>query len=117
MDEDDRWELGKLYGTTAVIGLAAMIAAVYLAIGSFQDAKGFKSTRGEVLGVREAGTRTHPREELLVAFATDNGETLMFAEAAGLLPPATGDTVKVWYAPAGTPKALIVRQQFLTPAA
>lgn len=116
MNREDSWELGKLYSATAAIGLAAILAAIYVAVGSLQEAKGFKSTRGDVLGVREVGSGIHPREELLVVFATDDGEMLMFAEAAGLLPPPVGAAVTVWYAPSGPPKALIVRQRFLAPA-
>lgn len=116
MDRDDRRELGKLHGGAAAIGLALMLAALYLALSAFLEARDFESAMGEVVGTREVVTGSAPRQELLVTFQTGGGDTLMFAEAAGVFAPETGDAVTVWYRDGDPPRALVARQKFVWPA-
>lgn len=98
-----------------MVGVAMVVAAVFLAVSTLWDARELDSTIGEVLGTREVDTRSGPRPELLVGYQTAAGETMMFAEEIGSLAPEIGDRVTVWYSAGTTPRAVIARQRFFWP--
>ena len=116
MNREDRVELRTLWAATAAIGVALVLAAIALAVTVFWEARGLDSTVGEVLGTRDVETEAGTRPELLVAYETADGETMMFAEAIGALAPEVGDRVLVWYSAGDTPRALVARQRFGWPA-
>lgn len=116
MEKDDRRELGKLYGSAMAVGVAMVVAAMFLSVATLREARDLDSTVGEVLGTRNVDTESGPRPELLVGYRTAGGDTMMFAEAIGSLAPAVGDRVTVWYSDGSPPRALIARQRFAWPA-
>ncbi len=116
MTGEDRSELRTLWGATAAIGAAMVLATLYLVVAAFWDARDLDSTIGEVLGTRDVDAASGPRPELLVAYETAGGDTMMFAEPIGYLAPEVGDRVLVWYSDAATPRALVARQRFAWPA-
>lgn len=116
MNREDRVELRTLWAATAAIGVALVLAAIALAVSVFWEARGLDSTIGEVLGTRDVETESGTRPELLVAYETAGGETMMFAETIGSLAPEVGDRVLVWYSAGDTPRALVARQRFGWPA-
>lgn len=116
MNREDRGELRTLWRATAAIGMALVLAALYLTVSAFWEARGLESTLGEVLGTRDVDTPSGPRPELLVAYETAGGDTMMFAEPVGSLAPEVGDRVLVWYRAGDAPRALVARQRFAWPA-
>ena len=116
MNPEDGGELRRLWGATATIGAALLVAALFLTVSVFWEARDLDSTIGEVLGTRDVETTSGPRPELLVAYQTAGGETMMFAEPIGSLAPEVGDQVLVWYNAGDTPRALVARQRFGWPA-
>ncbi len=116
MNQEDRSELRTLWAATAAIGVALVLAAIALAVNVFWEARDLDSTIGEVLGTRDVETDAGPRPELLVAYETAGGETMMFAEAIGSLAPEVGDRVLVWYRAGDAPRAIVARQRFGWPA-
>ena len=115
MDLEDRDQLRTLWGATAAIGAALILAAAYLTISVFWEARDLAGTVGEVLGTRDVDTDSGPRAELLVAYETADGDTMMFAEPIGSLAPEVGDRVLVWYRAGDAPRALVARQRFAWP--
>ena len=115
MNREDRGELRRLWGATTAIGAALVLAALYLSAAAFWEARDLDSTVGEVLGTRDVDTPSGPRPELLVAYETAGGETMMFAEPIGSLAPEVGDRVMVWYRAGDAPRALVARQRFAWP--
>ena len=115
MEIDDRRELGKFNGGVAAAGVAMLVAAAFLTVSTFWDARGLDSTVGEVVGTREVDTRSGPRPDLLVGYQTSAGDTMMFAEEIGSLAPEVGDWVTVWYSDGASPRAMIARQRFFWP--
>lgn len=116
MNQADGLAARRLWRRTAAVGMALTIAALSIAVATFWDARALDSTIGEVVGTREVDTETGPRPELLIAYQTAGGETMMFAEAIGTLAPEVGDRVTVWYRDGDAPRALIARQRFQWPA-
>lgn len=116
MNREDRVELRRLWAAIAAIGVALVLAAIALVVTVFWEARDLDSTIGEVLGTRDVETDTGKRPELLVAFETSGGETMMFAEAIGSLAPEVGDRVLVWYRAGDAPRAIVARQRFGWPA-
>lgn len=116
MDADDRRETKTLWGGTATVGLAMVVAAAALVGNTLWEARALDSAAGEVVGERDVDTPTGSRPELLVAFRTAGGDSLLFAEATGMLAPEVGDSVTVWYSDGNPPRAVIARQRFVWPA-
>ncbi len=115
MNGGDRLAARRLWRRTAAVGLAIVVAALSIAVATLWDARELDSTIGEVVGTRDVDTESGPRPELLVAYQTAGGETMMFAEAVGSLAPEVGDRVTVWYSEGDAPRALIARQRFAWP--
>ena len=115
MDSEDRSELKTLWAATTAIGAALLLAALYLTVTVFWEARDLDGTIGEVLGTRDVDTAQGKRAELLVAYQTAEGDTMMFAEPIGRLAPEVGDQVLVWYQAGDAPRALIARQRFAWP--
>ena len=115
MDREDRSELKTIWAATTAIGAALLLAALYLTVAVFWDARDLDGTIGEVLGTRDVDTARGTRAELLVAYETADGDTMMFAEPIGRLAPEVGDRVLVWYQAGDAPRAVIARQRFAWP--